>query len=228
MIHSVRVLQAPACEPVSLEDAKSWCKVDHSEEDDIIELLVQAARERAEDIMGRALIKRRLELRLDRFPPPGCMYSSGVYNTLGAERAIYSEVIEIPFAPLISVDYVEYRDTSGAIQRMDGSPSSWIEDNPENEPGRIQPLLGLNWPTASMSIGAVRVGYTCGYTPVGSPEDEEALRANIPALVKHWMKARVVTMFDKRDQLVVGGAVQVPRDFVDGLLDGLRVTKLFA
>jgi hypothetical protein len=84
------------------------------------------------------------------------------------------------------------------------------------------------WPSTKAVIGAVRIGYTCGYAPTASPQDAAALRANVPAAVKAWMHARLLTLFDKRDQLVMGQVVQVPRDFVDGLLDGLQVSNNFA
>lgn len=208
MIPRVRVLQAPSVEPVSLTQAKLWCRVDTATEESLISALIQAARERAEDLTGRAFVRRQLELRLDAFPTD-------------------TDVIELPFPPLISVDYVAYIDADGTLQTLSGSPSNWREDL-GSEPGRIQPLDGATWPATQTGIAAVRIGYTCGYAPIGSPEDETALQAGIPALVKTWMEARVSTIFDNRAQFVTGNAVRVPRDFVDGLLDGLRVTKLFA
>ncbi len=208
LVPYIKVLEAPSAEPVSLAEAKAWCRVEDTNSDDIIGLLIQAARERAEEITGRAFVRRRLELRLDAFPENG-------------------EAIALPFPPVISVEYVAYLDTGGALQTLSGSPSQWYEDF-GSEPGRIQPLLGQDWPSAAELSSAVRIGYTCGYAPVGSPEDAAALRAGVPALVKSWMHARLATMYENREQLVVGNVVSMPRDFVDGLLDGLRATKMFA
>lgn len=222
----VRVIAAPSCEPASLDQAKAWCRVDHSNDDALISLLLKAVRERFEEITGRACVRRQLELRLDSFPPwPPRGRSSFPFFTSQCPQDL---VIELPFPPLRSVDYVSYLDASGTLQTMSGSPSSWIEDT-GSEPGRIQPLSGATWPATLNAIAAVRIGFTCGYAPVGSPEDDAALQAGIPALAKTWMQARLATFYDKRDQIVIGDRLeQVPRDFVDGLLDGLRINKNFA
>lgn len=202
----VRVLEAPAAEPITLTQAKLWCKVDQTAEDALLELLIQAVRERAEEITGRAFVQRRMELRLDKFPA--------------------DPVIELPFAPLISVEYVKYIDAAGTLQTLEGSPTNWIEDA-GSEPGRIQPLHGTSWPNTQDVIAAVRIGFQCGYAPAaGSPTD---YASNIPARAKQWMQARLASFYENREHIVVGKVVnQPPRDFVDGLLDGLIVHKRFA
>lgn len=204
LIPNVRVLVEPASRAVSLAEAKLWCRVDHADDDAVIGLIVQAAEERCESLLGRALVERQLELRLDGFP---------------------DDVIELPYPPLQSVQYIRYLDPSGAWQTLSGSPQEWHEDT-GSEPGRIQPLSGASWPaTQTGTIGAVQIGYTCGYAAAGSPLDPTA---SIPAAAKLWMQTRVSTMYDNRSQLVMGNIVKVPRDFVDGLLDGLSKNKNFA
>lgn len=201
----VVVLEAPAAEPITLAQAKAWCRVDQSTEDALLEVLIQAVRERAEAITGRAFVQRTLELRLDAFP---------------------QDVIELPYAPLIAVDYVRYRDTSGELQTLQGSPSNWIEDT-GSAPGRIQPLHGQSWPNTQDVVAAVQIGFQCGYAPgSGSPTD---YAENIPALAKYWMQARLAAFYENREHLIAGKSFsQPPRDYVDGLLDGLKVNLGFA
>lgn len=203
---SVAVISAPPAEPVSLADAKLWCKVDYTDDDTIIAMIVQAARERAEDITGHAFVQRQLEMRLDSFPD--------------------ENIIELPFPPLQSVDYIKYIDGDGALQTLTGSPSLWIEDA-ASRPARIQTLDGGSWPATKTQIAAVRIGFTCGYAPsVGSPTD---YGANVPNLVKQWMQLRIATFYDNRGSLFSGTRLeQPPRDYVDGLLDGLKVNLGFA
>jgi uncharacterized phiE125 gp8 family phage protein len=204
IVPHVRVLEAPAGEPITVAEAKTFCRVDTDDQDAVLELLIQAARERAEDITGRATVQRELELRLDEFPN--------------------NEVIERPYPPLISVDYIEYLDAAGDAQRLEGSPTSWIEDL-YSEPGRIRPLAGTSWPATYEAPGAVRIGFTCGYAPYGSPAD---YGYNVPARMRQWMQARISTWFERREHLDLANVKDLPRDYVDGLLDGLKVNRGFA
>jgi uncharacterized phiE125 gp8 family phage protein len=57
----------PATEPVSLEGAKLFLRLDHDEEDDLIVDLIQQARERIESLCGRSLIRRARRMT---FTPP--------------------------------------------------------------------------------------------------------------------------------------------------------------
>lgn len=210
-LDNVRVITAPACEPVSRAEAKLWCRIDtdDSTQDSMVDLLIQAARERAEEITGQAFVQRELEAVYDEFPDSG-------------------RPIELPGAPLISVDYITYIDPNGDLQTLAGSPEQWRVDT-VRKPGRVQPLNGSDWPATLVDqIGAVKIGFTCGYSYSGSPQDE-AQQAAIPAAARNWMHARIASFFENRESLVVGGQFQQPpRDFVDGLLDGLIVRKRFA
>lgn len=206
---NIRVITAPACEPVSRAEAETWSRVAADEDAALVNMLIQAARERAEEITGRAFVRRELEVVYDAFPEAAAP-------------------IELPGAPLISVQYIRYIDTAGAEQTLEGSPESWILDV-VTQPGRIQPLIGSDWPaTQAGRIGAVKIGFTCGYSFTGSPSDD-AQRAAIPAAARNWMFARIASFYENRESLVVRGEFhQPPRDFVDGLLDGLIVRKRFA
>ena len=208
----VRVREAPPAEPVSLADAKAWCRIDSDDtaQDGMVNLLIAAARARCEDLMGRALVTRKLELRLDDFPR-------------SSDRA--GRVIEIPMPPLISIDYVQYLDANGALQTMDASPSTWLEDT-GGQPGRIEPLAQLCWPDTQCTVGSVRIGFTCGYAPAaGSPTD---YGSNVPPVAKQWLQARISTWYDNRGHLDMERLAELPRDFVDGLLDGINANRGFA
>lgn len=209
LVASVRVLEAPAAEPVTVAQVQEYCRIDAdvlAAQSVIVPLLIQAARERAETITGRAFVQRRLEARYDAFPDG-------------------DEIIALPYPPLYSVEYVDYVDANGTLQRLSGSPSQWLEDT-GSAPGRIQPLFGTSWPATRDQAGAVRIGYTCGYAPgTGSPTD---YAANVPAAVKHWIFARISTWNERREHFDMANVRDLPRDYVDGLLDELRVRLDFA
>lgn len=62
------VLASPASEPVSLNEAKLWLRVDNSDEDSLIAELIATARESAEIYTRRSFISQTLQLTLDAFP----------------------------------------------------------------------------------------------------------------------------------------------------------------
>ena len=195
----VRVVTEPAFEPVTLAEAKLWLRIDDGDTDQDAEilLLIIAMRERAEELTGRSFVQRTLEMWMDDFPA--------------------DEVIFLPHGPVISVESVSYLDADGALQVLDGSPSSWQEDL-VGHPARISPLYGTNWPNAREGYGAVRVQYVAGYANANA----------IPRQVRLWMQTRIATFYEQREQVMVGNLSELPRPFVDGLLDGLNIRKRFA
>ena len=210
LVRNVVVINEPEFEPVSLALARSWCQIDDdiTDQDDIVRMLISAARERAEDITGRAFIERDLELRLDQFPD--------------------DPIIELPQAPLQYVDSITYTDTSGEEHTLNGigSPVDFHIDV-GSAPGRISPLYGASWPSSNGMPGSVRIRFRAGYAP-GSPPDEDGHQEVMPNRIRQWMNARISTWFEHREHIDMATLKDLPRDFVDGLLDGLIVHRRFA
>lgn len=198
---TLRVTSAPPYYPVSRAEAKAWLNIDDdiTGQDAVIDLLIAALTEQAENKTGRAFVQRSYELLLDSFPV----------------------VIELEKPPLLSVDYVKYIDLNGELQTL--SASLYSVDT-YREPGILEPEYLQSWPNTRDIRNAVQIGYTAGYAP-GSPSDEAAYREAVPAVLKQWMQVRIATLYENREQLVHGNSVDIPRDFVDGLLDSLTVLR---
>lgn len=216
MTFDVRELALPSTESVTLTEAKLWCRIedDDTDQDAILLILIQAARERAEAITGRAFARRTFELRLDDFPVDGKwterMRVAGVTGVAP---------VEIPKPPLVSLDYVTYASSNGDVVWA-GSPQMWdLDQGGDSNPARFIPTGGAAWPSVAARPGAVRVGYTAGY----------ATTSRMPRRAQLWMQARISTWFAQRETIVVGKSVSnVPADVIDGLLDELRAVYLFA
>lgn len=198
----------PAYEPVTLTDAKRWCNVDDdiTADDNLVRMVVVAARMRAESLTGAAFIQRDAVLTMDDLPCDGCP-------------------ITLPLAPLQYVSYLKYLDGSGVQQTLSGSPDAFLVDT-SSMPGRIAPLYGASWPSTNRTMANVRIGFRCGYAPGGSPDsDEAAYQYNVPAPIKIWMQQRVATYYQNREALdfQARNVAAMPRDFVDSLLDQYRV-----
>lgn len=202
---TVREITAPSVEPVSAAQAVDWLRAESADFNDgqtaLLELLIQAMREHAETLTGRAFVQRTLELSLPCFPSSG--------------------VIVLPRPPLISVTSVKYYAFDGTDTTVD--PTLYEVDT-ASEPGQVQPAYLETWEGTRNVFNAVRVRYEAGYAPVSSPTD---YREKVPARLKLWVHARLATLWRNREQLVVGNLVKIPRDFADGMLDGLKVGNFF-
>jgi uncharacterized phiE125 gp8 family phage protein len=62
------IVTGPAAEPVSLAEAKRFLRIDHSDDDGIVQSLVKAARQRVEARTGRALMSQNWRIVLDAWP----------------------------------------------------------------------------------------------------------------------------------------------------------------
>ncbi len=173
----------PVSEPVTVDYAKSYLRLDggFTDDDTIIANLIQAAREHAEKITGRALAQRTFRMVLDSMPyftdtiqsqlayPPSYYslprYSSTLWN--------YSQMIKLPFPPVISVEQLRYVDASGAAQTMN-QDTDFILDR-QSEPARIFPLPGQYWPPNLYVANSCIIDFTAGYTnDVGAAADDHS------------------------------------------------------
>ena len=119
----------PGSEPIGLSDVEGQCRItDLSAEAATIELMIQAVRERAEQITRRSFVTQTWELTLDGFP-------------------FDRNPINLPKPPLQTVDSIKYIDTDGNEQTLD---SGFYRVRNSGEPGSVQPLYGLwVWPNCS-------------------------------------------------------------------------------
>lgn len=141
---SITLITAPEAEPISLAEAKAQCSVDSSDWDTLLTLYIQAARQKAEGELQRALITQTWEQRLDAFPDAEVM-------------------LEKP--GVLSIVSVKYLDTSGVEQTL--APSAYALDAAAS-PGWLYPADGTTWPTTDDVINAVRIQYTAGFGPAAA------------------------------------------------------------
>lgn len=59
------LIAGPGEEPVSLAEAKTWCRIDADDEDGLVNALIAAARLHVESLTGRALVTQTWRLTLD-------------------------------------------------------------------------------------------------------------------------------------------------------------------
>jgi len=156
----------PSVEPISLAEAKAHCRVDGDLEDTLIASLILAARLHIERSLDVALIGQSWSLYLDRWP----------------DRAH----VELPLAPLLSVDAVRLYGPTGSSMTLD--PALFEVDAFSRRP-RLGRRDGQSWPLPGRGINGIEIAFTAGYGP--SPDDVPMpLRLATKLLVAHWHEAR--------------------------------------
>lgn len=141
MADKLKLATAPAAEPVSLTEAKAQLRVDFTDDDDLIDAVITAARETAELVTRRAFINQTWDLYLDAFPGEGR--------------------IDLPLPPLVSVTGVYYTPVDSSEATF--AAAGYVVDD-KGEPGGVVLKDGYSWPADELAIvNGVRIRFVCGY-----------------------------------------------------------------
>jgi len=89
-----KYIDAPATEVLSLTDVKSYLKIDHTVEDDLINSLIKSARDYVETYLNKTLLTRMLQLSFTK-----CV-----------------RVYTLPILPVQSITKIEYIDDDGELE----------------------------------------------------------------------------------------------------------------
>jgi hypothetical protein len=192
-----------------LAEVKSFLRVNWSEDDALIAMLITAARRYASDYQRRAYINTVYLQCLDSFPyftdtmmsqmayPPS-YYSLPKYSTTLWN---YSQMIKLFYAPLASAVEIYYvSSATSTLTPLTGTVdvSDTTKDflcDIQSEPPRIFPNAGQNWPSVLYVPNAVQINYAAGYndddaiasavdtytggSPIPSAEDIAAYEATL-------------------------------------------------
>ena len=191
-----KVIDGPHLEPLTLAEAKLWCRVTSDAEDAVVAALVAAARKRVERGTELALLTQTVEVVVDGF--------------WGACA------LELPMPPLQSVESVTYVDLNGVVQTLD--PATY-QVSTHRRPGRVFLAYGKSWPATRPQPEAVTVTFKAGFG-----DDPAALLAKAPNLVQ--AVRLLVGHYDQHREAVLAGVapVLVPEG-VEALMAGERIPE---
>lgn len=171
-----KVTTPPAAEPITLDDVKNHLKIDYTEDDSLIGVMIQAAREYVETYTGRVLLEQTIQEYYDFFP---C-------STVTNPRA----GIEVRFAPLKTLTTVNYINSNGNTQALTVTTDYTFDSI--SEPPRIFPAYGKSWPTNRDQPNAVWIEYIAGYSNA----------SDVPAVIKQAMLLIIAKMYEQREDTV--------------------------
>jgi len=122
----------------------------------------------------------------------------------------FDDVIEIPLPPLVTVDQIRYRDTSGAWQVL--STDTYTVST-YGLVGSVQKVDRNGWPEVDKNADPVEIAFTCGF---GSGADVVAnfqgFRRALKLLAGHYFHTPLPTFSEPR-VLEVPRKVQYALDF---------------
>ena len=154
-----RIAIAPASEPVSLADMRTWLgnnNVDDTVRDSVLTSRLLSARRYAEAFTRRALITQTWDSYADAF--------------------LHEFKVK---ADLQTVSWVKYTDTDGVVQTMDVE-----EYQVDVVRHRVLPGYDTCWPSTRCVPNAVQLRYVCGYGAASAVPEE--IKEAIKFIVGHW------------------------------------------
>jgi uncharacterized phiE125 gp8 family phage protein len=165
---------AVAADIVTTADLKAHLRVDHSDEDTLIEALRDAAIEHVENYCNIRLGDVTAVLYVDRFPG----------------------TLEVPVGPVVSVDEINYNTTTATTATL--STSNYYVDL-IRKPARIS---FLNPPSvADYTHNGVQVSITVGYAEANVPK---AIVHALRLLVGHWYENRRQVINTTANEIPIG------------------------
>lgn len=195
----VTTLIPAAADPVTVEEAKSFCRYIHDDQDALIGELVSAAVEHVQQATGRQFVPATFLLSLRYLPS--------------------DSVVRLPRSPLIAVNAVRYKDKAGTLHTLEEGTDYLVDA--AATPATVEPVKA--WPTIGDFPNAIQIEFVAGYE--GSEESPPDLTANVPARAKAAVKALAAHWFEFREPVVFGTVSSVP-GHVDRLINGLKVWRV--
>lgn len=165
-----KIKTAPTLEPVTASDVRAQLRLDDETQDDMINVLIKAARQAVEVKTKRTLIKTVYQLYYEKFPS---------YEADKNQFQVYPYQMELLRFPIISVDSIKYYDTDGTLTTL--SATEYTSDL-VSVPARVTPAYGKSWPSTRDMVNAVVIEYSAGYGTTAASVPE-ALRQAIIMLV---------------------------------------------
>lgn len=137
---SLKLITPATVLAVTLAEAKLHCRIDITDDDDMVTEMIGAATQAAEHLMGRALLPQTWELALDAFP----------------------DEFELTRIPVASVESLKYLDSTGADITLSNTLYKLDAAN-DFAPARVVPAYATSWPTARLEANSVRLRFVAGY-----------------------------------------------------------------
>lgn len=191
----IQVTTEPIQEPISLQEAKDYLRVDDSTDERIIRPFVESARRIAEEHLGRTLMTTTYTMYTDSYNALDDPLWEG-WRT-GADINGRKNYIALSKSPVQSVTSVSTFDDSDNEATF--ASSKYYVDT-VREPSRIVLRTGQTFPTALRVANAIKVVYVAGYANAYA----------IPEPIKMGMMQHIAFLYEHRGDMYEAASPMPP------------------
>ena len=182
---SVKLVTGPAAEPVTLAEAKAWAKIDTTEDDALLAVLITTAVQAAEEYTRRSFITQTHRLTLDSMGGINDWLPEGTYDLpVSSLSGGLPTSIDLPRPPLASVTSITTYSSAGTSAVY--SSANYFVDA---DGARVNLYESASWPSDLRAQKACEVVYVAGYGATSS---------SVPSPIKTAILMHVQTMYDSR------------------------------
>lgn len=167
------ITEAPADEPVTVDDLKRQIVVEESDDDALLERLIKSARSHVENYTGLWLVEQTITAKCDAF----------------------SDLRRLPFAPLQTLSSISYVDVDGADQTVS---TSIYEVRVDGLDASIVLKFNQQWPVQRRG-SRITVTAVVGYDDEIPPSISHAMLM----LIAFWYAKREAATIESRETAIV-------------------------
>lgn len=153
-----KVTTEPTAEPLSLQEVKEYLRLEDASDERVVQPMITAVRQFAEEHLGRSLMQQTITLYLDTAIDTENPLWEGMRTA--PDLNYYKNYIVLPKSPVQSVTSVKTYNDSDTATTM--AASKYYVDT-SREPARIVLRTGESFPTALRVANAIEVIYVVGY-----------------------------------------------------------------
>jgi uncharacterized phiE125 gp8 family phage protein len=190
---SLRKITEPTSEPLTVAEAKQHLRVEHSDDDSIIENLITSAREYVETYLDCTLMLTQYKMMLDMFPAHIELPKSPLSTVSGYDSVILTYTTDTEIK--ITLSSTEYRVDAHAV------------------PAVLRTNYGDSWPAHLADYNSIEVTFWAGY---GSTS------ASVPQRIRNAMLMLITHLYENRSSVQLGVVAHVVPDSMRMLLDSAK------
>ena len=190
---TLRKITEPTAEPLTVAEAKQHLRVEHSDDDSIIENIIVTAREYVETYLDCTLMLTQYKMTLDMFPLHIYLPKSPLSTVSGYDA--------------VSLTYTT--DTEATVTL----PTSDYRVDSHAVPAVLRTHYGDSWPAHLADFNSIEVTFWAGYGSTSSA---------VPQRIRNAMLMLITHLYENRSSVQVGVVAHVVPDSMRMLLDSAK------
>jgi uncharacterized phiE125 gp8 family phage protein len=180
MRQHLALITPAASDPVTLDEAKQWARIDTDDDNDLISGLITSATIAAEEYLCRSIMPQTWRLTIDLDRSGDCWWDGVMDGPLTSLYGELARIIPLPRGPVQNIMSV----VTYSLQNMSSTYAS-SNYRLDASGGRLILNYGAMWPSNLRPEAAIEVLYSAGY-------------ASLPRPIKTGIMVHVSALYEQR------------------------------